>query len=1240
MSNLGWLGVLAMVAFGGILAPGTRGQSTYTAQLSGVVTDSSGGVIPGAKVILTDEATKIATNAVTDGRGIYVFTGLRPTTYSIRVEAPNLASQERKGVVLAVNQQATLDFTLTPGTVSEVVTVTEQAPMLDTGNATLGTDVTNDYIKDLPLINRSMFGLTFLAAGVTETTGSGTNDNYPSGTNFVSNGQRNATAEIRIDGALTSAPEQGEGATSNVYYQPLVDMVQEFKVENNSFSAEYGNNGGTVVNMVLKSGGNDFHGSGWWFGQRSALNANEFFNNAYGNPKPEYARDQYGFTLGGPIRKQKTFFFVDFEKIRQTSPDIVSGTVPTDLMRTGDFSELLNGSNQQTIYNPFVCPPNAPSNPIPCNRPVVPGNRLDLAGLTDPNGLALLKLFPEPNVQGAGDINNFRQTVVVNSPQYQFDIKIDHQINDKQRLTARYSRLHNEYDAPFVVGDSGPNDGFTGITTAQNVGLEYTWSLTPTAIWVTRFGLDRAFAPVRPKMTPSTAEAAGFPAYLGQANLVDRMPQLLVDGTNNDLSMYTQCCTFTNFAHSLFAYSSSLSLVRRGHTIKFGFEQRQFLNNFWQPNYPTGSFYFPQGITAAFPGDPNPNLADGNSFATMAMGWADPSSSVIIQPSVADKSWETGFYVQDDWKINAHLTINLGLRYEWSTPYTVRHDLTQFSDFTGDTGISVPLPNGLDLTQTTMTDLKGTTLFVNQGGLGRSVPTDRNNVAPRLGFAYSLNPNTVVRGGAGVYYGMSPATNFQYVGTAFGASANAQFSQDSNISRNTAVTLADPYPNGIPIPQGKAAGKLALWGFDNSNNLGTEQARNADVFQWNVGVQHLFPWEVTIGVDYSANRSNHLPWGGYSSTRNRNFISSDLLANISAQLHAQDPVTAPDGGCDANSCVTNYLNQLVTNPFAPLFQPGPQQMFNAPASLYNQSQVPLYYLLRAYPQFAGTFQGLPSFGANSWYNAMQVRFQKRMNHYFSLEGNYTFSKATDTSSVGANAFVGNLNLGNPQQNDRPLNEYAISANDATHRFVLAAIFDVPIGRGLWIGKDMNRILNGFVGGWAISALITKQSGQPLPVTMATPRLQDGNQRPNVICSQLSSGFNYHQAASNWLIQQSQIGATGTSTVDPYSTSVLNPNCFADPGDQVAGNAPRYFSSIRADGIHNLDATISKEFKVHEGMTLQLRGDFFNFTNTPRFGFPNLAWSPGQPGLGNSTFGEVTYTANSPRTVQFGLRFQF
>ena len=191
-------------------------------------------------------------------------------------------------------------------------------PLLDTDNATLGTDITSEYVKELPLINRSFFGLMFLSAGVTEVAGSGTQDNYPSGTNFVSNGQRNATAEVRMDGALISAPEQGEGGNSNVYYEPLVESMQEVKVENNSFSAEFGNNGGTVVNMVMKSGTNAFHGSGWYFLQRPQMDARDFFN-PEPNPKPDAKRDQGGFSIGGPIKKNHTFFFADFEKVRSVT---------------------------------------------------------------------------------------------------------------------------------------------------------------------------------------------------------------------------------------------------------------------------------------------------------------------------------------------------------------------------------------------------------------------------------------------------------------------------------------------------------------------------------------------------------------------------------------------------------------------------------------------------------------------------------------------------------------------------------------------------------------------------------------------------------------------------------------------------------------------------------------------------------------------------------------------------------
>jgi Carboxypeptidase regulatory-like domain/TonB dependent receptor len=1216
--QIGLLGTLFLIS-----GLGTRlaAQATYTAQLTGVVTDASGGVVPGAKVTLTDQATSVSQSYATDGRGVYVFTGIRPGTYDIRVEAPKLGTRERKGMILAVSQQATLDFTLSPSSVSESVTVTSEAPLLDTGNASLGTDVTNEYVRDIPLPDRSFFGLVFLAGGVTETAGQGTTDSYPTGTNFVSNGQRNATAEIRVDGALTSAPEQGEGATTNVYYQPSVEIVQEFKVENNSFSAEFGNNGGTVVNIVLKEGGSKFHGSGWWFGQRSALDANDFFNNAQGIPRPDHLRDQYGFSLGGPIRKQKTFFFVDFEKLRVQDPVEINAFVPTKLERSGNFTNTfvlctdptqgctVGQPVQQEIFNPFNVDKN--------------GNRQNFAvpniidsNLIDPIGQAIINLYPQPTIDNAAPgTPNFHQVVLSATDGWQFDVKIDHHFNDKNHLSARYSQLHSTNDVPTVFGDGDFNDGFNSLTDVHNAVLEDNWSPTANLVWTNRFAIDRAVAPVTenyPKL--DTVFTAPGDAILGQANGLTRMPVIQMD--NNATSLFNQCCTDTGFAHTLYSYSSALSWVHGRHIFKFGGEQRLFFNNFYQPNPPTGFFHFTQGATEQVIGAGN--SLQGNSFASLLLGYGDPgSSSLSVFKSVANKSKETAFYVQDDWKINPKLTVNLGLRYEWSTPYTERNNLIQFSNFTGNSNIAVPIeiPGLINRTG----DLAGITNFPTSGN--RNVPVDRNNIAPRLGFAYTLDPNTVVRGGAGIYYGLNVATNFQFTGTAFGNSHPILFTKDN--FQTQFATLENPFPGGYAPPQGQKYGGLALWGFPDNNSLDTGEARNAEIYQWNLGVQHLFPAGITIGVDYSASRSTHLPYSSFSGTANRNFLSSSDRNQIVAQYNACLAGTNP------NNCVspTNTLATLTDNPFLSLFQ-GPDAIFNEPESIYNDAQIPLINLLRPYPQFDGAFSGLTRLSASAWYNSLQVRFQKRPNHYISFEGNYTFSKATDNSSAGANSFITpSLSSGIPQVYDNLKAENSVSANDATHRFVIASILDVPVGRGRWVGKDMNRFLDGIIGGWAISAFVTFQTGTPISIVMANPRLADGNQRPSVVCGAPASGFSYHQAAAN-----GQDIASGAN-LDPNSASVFNASCFADPGDQIAGNAPRYFSNLRGDSIHNADLSISKEFIVREGMKLQIRGEFFNFTNTPRFNFPNTSF-------GDSAFGQVTSTLNTPRHTQVGLRFEF
>jgi len=467
-----------------------------------------------------------------------------------------------------------------------------------------------------------------------------------------------------------------------------------------------------------------------------------------------------------------------------------------------------------------------------------------------------------------------------------------------------------------------------------------------------------------------------------------------------------------------------------------------------------------------------------------------------------------------------------------------------------------------------------------------------------------MNPNTVIRGGAGVYYGLNVATNFQFTGTAFGNFSPIRFTKNDFQTRF--AMLSNPFPDGLPLPQGRTYGPLALWGLPNNNSLDTAEARNAEIYQWNLGLQHLFPGQIVIGVDYSASRSTHLPFSSFSGTANRNFLPSAIRQQIVA---GNEPDCASQG-LGPSDC----LNMQVTNPFQSLFA-GPGAIFNEPTSIYNDDTIPLINLLRPFPQFDGPFAGLTRLSAESFYNSMQIRFQKRPSHYISFEGNYTLAKSTDNSSAGANSFItGLLSSGNPQLLDDLKAEHGISANDATHRLALATIAELPIGRGRWIGHDMNRVLDAIAGGWAISTIVTFQSGTPLTLAIADPRLADGSQRPDVICPQLSTGIGYHQAA-----------ATGAP--------ILNAACFADPGDQIPGNAPRYFSNLRSNGIHNADLSFSKEFVIREGMKLQLRGEFFNFTNTPRFAPPDTL-------LGDSTFGMVTSTLGSPRHTQIGVRFEF
>jgi hypothetical protein len=1151
-------------------------QGTDTALLRGAVTDVTGATIPGATVTMTNVATGVAQKRTTDEAGRYIFNDLRPASYTAKVEATGFKALAREGIVLRVGQQTDLDFQLEVGEMTQTVEVSAVSPLLNTVSGALGTEVTGQYIAEMPLLDRDISSLSYLAAGVTEVANSSIGSQ--GGTVFASNGQRFATAEFRLDGGVLSNPEGGEGGSTNVQYKPSVEAIQEFKLQNNSFSAEYGNNGGTVVSIVTKSGTNQFHGSGWWFFRRPSLDANDFFSNAAGQPKGEYAHDQYGGSIGGPIIKQKTFFFFDYERSRNNAPFTKTASVPTDLQRKGDFSQTFNpdGTLEQ-IYNPRAVTCTGSGSSQECVRAPFPNNVIP-PSLLDPIGQKLINLYPAPT--GSGDpvtgLNNFTQKLVQINPGYQYDVRIDHNFSDTNRLTGRYSHSHgtNTVPDPFLA----PN---LYRSSTHDIALQEHWTPGPSVLWTNRLSLHRGYFPQDVQATVDPV-SIGFPEELINNAWYRRpaFPYISVDGYQGLVT--DACCTTTLETDTQWAFSSVVTKVFGSHNMRFGGERRIFLNNFFQPTDTSGEFTFSPNITMQNVFSPNPS--QGNGLASMLLGWAS-DAAVGARPAVANRSMETAFYIQDDWKVTPRLTLNLGLRYEWSTPYTERFNRNQFSCFTCDSGINVP---ALPAANYPGGQLLGTTILAGDGQ--RHADPDYNNIAPRLGFAYRLGSNTVIRGGAGIYYGMNFATNWQYGGTAWGKHVNIIFSKDAGITQY--ATLENPFPVGFVGPQQGKYGPLTLWGYGNGNHA-SNTFRNAEIYQWNFGIQHEFPGSILIDVNYSANRSTHLPWN--YSTENRNYISR---ANREKYGSAG-------------------LSALVPNPFRYLFTqvPGrPAPIFNEPDSIYNDPTIPQIDVLRPYPQFSGDYSGFPEFVATSNYEALQVRFEKRFSHGLSFTGNYTFSKFIDDSDAGGNAWIGNLGFaGAPQDLTNLKAEKSVSGNDTPHRLAFAAIYELPIGRGKAVGKDMNRLLNAAIGGWQINSIVTLQTGQPLVFSDANLQLADGNQRPNIVGKPCAS--------------------VSVDDVVDGRANYFNVSAFSHPGDQIPGSAGRYIADCRAPGIHNLDLGISKRVVITESKFVEIRGDFFNAFNTPRFAFPDTTF-------GSDTFGVINSQSNSSRHGQIGFRFVF
>ncbi len=1015
------------------------GQS-FTASVRGVVSDSAQAAVPAAKVTVTDVDRNLEHKTQADALGRYVILALPPGAYTLSAEAAGFQKFTRSAFVLAVQQQATIDVELTVGQIATAVEVQAAAPLLNATSATLGQVIENRYINELPLIARNPYTLTYLTPGIVGSAGSaGSGD-----TNFVAVGTRNSTADVMLDGVSVTGAEQNAGITT-VMHTPSVEAVQEFKVQTSFFSAEFGNTGGAIINMITKSGTNQFHGDGYWFHRDSSLNANSFFANKAGSPKPETHRNVYGATVGGPVRKDKTFFFAAYERTADGSPVTRTASFPTLQQRQGDFSDWMTAGGQPiSIYNPFSLVTNSAGSIV---RTPFPGNIVPKS-MFDPIAVKAASYYPEPNQPGQPftHVNNWFASGVSVSYQTQLEMKADHNFSEKNRASMRWSPrwyLGNEA-AIFGVGHPGaPWSAKHSTIGGQRSMFDFTRVHNASTIFTVRFGLilNHYYSVHLDSFDLTTL---GLPKYMYDVAVNHTFPQFQPGNYNEigDTGFVVQ--SQEQGGPQIVA---SVTKILGGHNLKIGGEFKYNFLDFSLPGYPSGSFAFSQQITSQdrFTG----SSVQGNGFASMLAGWGSGSRYDHTPWNMTRNTYWAG-YLQDDWKVNRRLTVNLGLRYDldrpaWEDQYRLSYwNLSDPSPLNGKVQGLGPLYGHFEFTTKDHPS---------------AYPTPQNNFQPRVGFAYSLNEKTTIRSGYGLFYTLSRASVRGSIGTGFSSQSTVDWSRDSNLTRY--ASLANPFPDGMNLPPGRLLGALTFIGLG-ANTVLPENVKPS-YHSWNFSIQRQLPGSSVIEVNYTGTKGTHL------------FLPIGSLSLLNPQYWGLGRTT---------------LTNLVPNPFYGVIT-DPKSSLSAPTIAYNR-------LLRAYPQYNGASRDTGMAGGNTSYHGLQFRYEKRLAQGLSVLAHYTISKMLDNCGDGTSNYDF-LGGGTPfQDNFNVHNERSLSASDVPQRLVVTFSYQLPIGKGRAIGTNWGRVTNLIAGGWSISSFMTFQSGVPIYVSQSGGTLWDATQRPNLV----------------------------------------------------------------------------------------------------------------------------------------------
>lgn len=1011
---------MAMMSLYALIGLAAFGQ-TFHGQISGVVTDPSGAVIPAVTISAENLDTGVTQTVQSGEQGIYRLLNLRPGRYRVEAESAGFRRFIQTPITVRVGEVVDLTIALTIGETTEEVTVIGQAPLIESQTANFSQVVDQRTISELPLNTRSPIALVAITPGVVlgglfaGSSGDGGRNFFAS--DFRIGGGRGQAQEVLIDGAPNTT-----GDRSFVAYVPPVDSTQEFSVQTNSYSAEFGRTTGGVLNVVTKSGTNEYHGTAYDYLRNSVLDANPFFANRAGREKTKFRRNQFGANIGGPVFKQrnKSFFFVAFEGLRRSEPRAGLATVPTAAQRQGDFSGTLaaNG-NQITIYDPATLHTGPGDKSI---RSPFPGNRIP-SDRFDPVAVNAIGYYPEQNQPGepGTGTRNFISTNPSSSSTDKYDVRIDHNFSSANRLFGRYSHQIDKRTNPALWDNAADPNSRTVDDRYSNVTVGDIHTFSPSLVGEFRLSFARAHASQTVASSGFDLASLGFPSnYVSQAAAF--FPEFRMSDVTGLGSEF-----FNDQPRNTYSAILSVSKLAAKHSLKIGADIRRLEFHALQNNSPTGNFNFNRGFTQG----PVPTQVNANAGYGPASFLLGTGGSGFIE-HITGLSFQRlyyGFYVQDDWKITPKLTLNLGLRYEVSPGQTERFD--RLASF--DPDARSPLSDDAGM------NLNGILRYLGRDGEPRNqYDTDWNNVGPRFGFAYKMRNRTVVRGGYGIFY--APMVLFTTGSIGFNTSTPWVTSIDSGITPS--ALLRDPFPQGFHLPTNETD-PLTNVGY--GLGITTRGERTPYVQQWNFGIQQGLGDTILVEAAYLGSKGTKLQFG------------DGLPLNGLPVEHL-----ALGAG----------LNELVDNPFYGII----------PAGGLSGPKVARRQLLLPMPQYTSVNRGTPNAGS-SIYHAFTLKVEKRLSKGLSFLASYTASKLIDDSSAqeGWLDHAPGLLSTSGAYADRRL-ERSVSAYDVPQRLVFSHVYDLPFGRGRAFGSDWNRVWNAIFGGWTSSGFLTLQSGTPFAVS--------------------------------------------------------------------------------------------------------------------------------------------------------------